>query len=213
MSTRRQNFRSFMSIHGHASVYPPGTLMPDVPFSTPKRMSESPQPPTLERLALSPYPQSTKYMRIRTDSSHLPKLDPPSNKKSGRLLHRNAQESVYEDPQSHKLFAFVTVPSPRKLKIPSIHSPISLPNESIGDKMSAKSLFLDLQVLPYYKPAKVPIVIQRVYSRCSSRSPVAVSPFSVHGKGICDTNRENGRRKLRRNTVNNESWKKINRVD
>jgi hypothetical protein len=183
MSLRRRSLRAYLPLRRVSRDLPSKPVIPNLQLNPCKQLSESPRETTLERLSLSPYPPSNRNMRIRLENKSPIAQKADKEKKAGRLLRYTAQESLYEDPQSHKLFAFVTVPSPRKL-----------PNQPIGvspirgifpPKVCAKALILELMSFPCAETPKVPIVLQRVYNRTSlSKERTIISPFTVRGKGI-----------------------------
>lgn len=184
MSTRRSTFHTYFPLRPGSRGLPSKPVVPSLQLHSCKPRSESPQAITLERLSLSPYTAGTRNVRIRLENKAPMTGEEKANlgKKQGRLLRHTAQESLYEDPKSHKLFAFVTVPSP--CKVPS--QPIGVSTRTrFPPRITAKALLLELQSLPCPTEPNLPIVLQRVYSRPPiSQEKANISPFTVRGKGL-----------------------------
>lgn len=183
MSTRRATFQTYFPLRPASRGLQSKPVVPSLQLHPCKPLSESPHAVTLERLSLSPYTTVGRNLRIRLENKSPITGDEKANLgKKGRLLRHTAQESLYEDPKSHKLFAFVTVPSPCKAPL----LPIRVSTRSrFPPRIPAKALLLELQSLPCPEQPTLPIVLQRVYSRPpNSQEKTAISPFTVRGKGL-----------------------------
>ena len=185
MSTRRSAFRTYFPLRPGSKDLQTKPLVPCLQLQPCKPLFDSPQTITLERISLSPYTTVNRNLRVRMEkkSPIAEEETTDRGKKAGRLLRHTAQESLYEDPKSHKLFAFVTVPSPHKIPIQQIG--VSTTRSRFPPRITAKVLLLELQSLPCSEHPNLPIVLQRVYNRPStSQERTRLSPFTVRGKGL-----------------------------